>query len=427
MKDYFEMANSVLKRRDAYRIQKRKQIKNWTATAACCCLCGVLCIGVWQGDGGAGGVPTTGTVPPIVTTTNITDHKQQSTTAAPPITATTQAQAVQEQSGPVTGEGEKQLHPDVSAGTPLAPAKTSLTQQALYETVGNLLPDESPAGFWFEEAFESDGVIYVRWARGLEELTWRIRDFRETDESRVAAVTDTKNYDLSLYPIPRAESVPDTLREIVNDPIFLCEELTPDAVYARAYRVAEQGDTNGYRMQFSVKYGEKLVVISAKGVSPDWLYEQLAAISTGADVPVQDTGVTGALMTFDAVWGGSFMNESGQWVVLLTEDTAENRSEVYRRNPTVAQGSILFQAADYSLAYLTQLMANISKAMGDGTLSVVTTAALREDTNRVEVTLSTQDTDAISRVQSFDTLGGAIVVRYGGSAVKEDMVKCPAE
>ena len=86
---------------------------------------------------------------------------------------------------------------------------------------------------------------------------------------------DKKNYDLSRYPIPRADSVPDELREIVNDPIFEAEELTLEAVYCRAYKVSDAGDTDGWRMRFSVRFGDVIVSVSAKGVEPEWIYQQL--------------------------------------------------------------------------------------------------------------------------------------------------------
>ena len=91
----------------------------------------------------------------------------------------------------------------------------------------------------------------------------------------ITSVDDKKNYDLSLYPIPRADSVPDELHEIVDNPIFEAEELTLEAVYCRAYKVDDAGDTDGWRMRFSVKYGDVIVSISTKGVEPEWVYQQL--------------------------------------------------------------------------------------------------------------------------------------------------------
>ena len=109
----------------------------------------------------------------------------------------------------------------------------------------------------------------------MDTFSWTVSYFTEADATRVTSVADLENYDLSLYPIPRADSVPEELREIVNDPIFLAEELTLDAVYARAYRVSDSGDTDGWRMQFTVRYGDYLISVNAKGIDPQWLYQQL--------------------------------------------------------------------------------------------------------------------------------------------------------
>lgn len=113
------------------------------------------------------------------------------------------------------------------------------------------------------------------WTKGYDELNWRVSHYSEQDANRLTGVDETENYDLSMYPIPRARSVPDNLREIVNDPIFIAEELTLDAVYARAYKSSDIGDSNGYRMTFSVKYDDVIVRISSKGVEPEWVYQQL--------------------------------------------------------------------------------------------------------------------------------------------------------
>jgi len=42
------------------------------------------------------------------------------------------------------------------------------------------------------------------WTRGLDTLSWRVWYYTEEDAQRLTSIADTKNYDLSLYPIPRA-------------------------------------------------------------------------------------------------------------------------------------------------------------------------------------------------------------------------------
>ena len=179
--------------------------------------------------------------------------------------------------------------PDLSAVVP--EEIPELTEQ-MFDTLaeaqgepdfGRYMPVELPAGFG-EAAivrfrFQSANYLSGLWSKGLDDLSWVVRPYTGEDAHRLTSVANKKNYDLSLYPIPRASSVPDELRETVNDPIFEAEELTLEAVYCRAYKVSDADDTDGWRMKFSVKYGDVIVSVSAKGVEPEWLYQQLMLLN----------------------------------------------------------------------------------------------------------------------------------------------------
>ncbi|MBQ2739327.1 MAG: hypothetical protein IJF36_03760, partial [Oscillibacter sp.] len=67
---------------------------------------------------------------------------------------------------------------------------------------------------------QNNNYLSGLWTKGYDELTWMVDPYTDEDAHRLTSVDDTKNYDLSLYPIPRADSVPDELREIVDNPIF---------------------------------------------------------------------------------------------------------------------------------------------------------------------------------------------------------------
>ncbi len=116
------------------------------------------------------------------------------------------------------------------------------------------------------------------WTKGLANLNWNISAYDEKDLTRLTSIAQTENYDLSLYPIPRAESVPEELWEIVDNPIFDADELTLETVYKRAYKVDEAGDVDGWRMAFSVKYGDVIVEVRTKGIEPEWVYQQLRSL-----------------------------------------------------------------------------------------------------------------------------------------------------
>lgn len=151
------------------------------------------------------------------------------------------------------------------------------------------------------------------------------------------------------------------------------------------------------------------------------------APAQGTDVPVTEhPGSTGALIPLDGVWGGSYMDQSGCWVVWLTENTPENQARVLERNPGLGADHTVFRTADYSLAFLTELMAKISGEMGAKRLPFVTTAALREDVNRVEVTMTTQDEGCAAQVLRLDTIGGAITFRYAAPIADRAVQKGPA-
>lgn len=157
-------------------------------------------------------------------------------------------------------------------------------QEALTEAdYGAYMLPEMPKGFTTESIhrFKNQDFDYLSglWTKGYNELSWAIYTISEADESRITEVDETENYDLTLYPIPRASSVPDELREIVDNPIFYAEDLTMEAVWSRAYKTEDSGDSSGWRMKFSVKYDETVVEIRSKGVDPEWIYRQLRALN----------------------------------------------------------------------------------------------------------------------------------------------------
>lgn len=156
-------------------------------------------------------------------------------------------------------------------------------QEALNDSdYGAFMLREIPSGFAAESIrrYKDQTADYLSglWTSGYDELRWKVYTLGEADEGRLTSVADTENYDLSLYPVPRASSVPDDLHEIVDNPIFAADELTMDAVWARAYTTGEAGDSAGWRMAFSVRYDDVVVEVRSKGVDPEWVYQQLISL-----------------------------------------------------------------------------------------------------------------------------------------------------
>lgn len=208
---------------------------------------------------------------------------------------------------------------------------------------------------------------------------------------------------------------------------MISEHITSDAGIGNEQL---DGDPSGYNTQEGLEKQDSNKVRQPNDLSEIGETDPLSADTTNCytDAPVQgEPDNTGALTAYEAVWGGSYMDQDGRWVIWLTENTPENQKKVFERNPDLLESNTTFKTADYSLAYLTELMANISEGMGDGKLPHVSTAALREEMNRIEVTMTTDDADSVAQVLAFDNIGGAIEIQYAsGYVIDEAIVKGPA-
>jgi hypothetical protein len=149
---------------------------------------------------------------------------------------------------------------------------------------GVYLPKSVPSRFGFESAHrfinQDTNSLFVYWYVGLDYIDWRISKTIDYDIERIVSLGEREKYDMALYSIPFAESVPRELREYVDNPVFLAEELTLDAVKARAFWVDnDRGDTPGWRMRFSVLYGDIVVEVNIKGATPEQVWEILAGLN----------------------------------------------------------------------------------------------------------------------------------------------------
>jgi len=153
---------------------------------------------------------------------------------------------------------------------------------------GLLFPSAPPEGFAAESirrvTDRRQDLLSGLWCRGLAELSWTVRRFAEEDAARLVSPAERERYDLALYPIPRADSVPEALREVVDCPVFEAADLSAALLACRADNHADAGDVDGPRFRFAVRCGELLIEIRSKGVSADWLLAALLGL-TAADLP----------------------------------------------------------------------------------------------------------------------------------------------
>jgi hypothetical protein len=142
------------------------------------------------------------------------------------------------------------------------------------------MPSTIPAGFTFETAHRRittrENSLYAGWSRGADNLTWQIRTPDEQDILNIVSINEREKYDVSLYPIPWAVSVPDEYFSCFQSPVFMASELTIDAIRARTQGADDgrRGDTSR-TSQFGVLFDDVLVVISAGGLTPEQIWVML--------------------------------------------------------------------------------------------------------------------------------------------------------
>jgi len=144
---------------------------------------------------------------------------------------------------------------------------------------GEFLPINIPYQFNFESAnryisqyINSLIMLWSSQAPYRNSIRWHIATPTEHDIARVVSINNPEKFDMSLYSIPLMLSVPEHLREFVMNPVFLAEEITLEAVKARA-ELDQRSD--GWRMNFSVLYDDIVITLNISGMSPQDVWAML--------------------------------------------------------------------------------------------------------------------------------------------------------
>jgi len=111
-----------------------------------------------------------------------------------------------------------------------------------------------------------------------------------------------------------------------------------------------------------------------------------------------------------AVFGGSYLDENGNFNVVLTKDTPENRTLICRelgKNET----TVTFKSGKYTLLYLTELQSKISNGMVNKELTGVVSSAVMETDNNIRVSVQLDNEETIEKLRALDTTGNAIDIK----------------
>lgn len=140
-------------------------------------------------------------------------------------------------------------------------------EQVKSGALGKYLPEEIPAGYDFSEAYvyaDSDNgegkVITACWSKGMDDIRINVK-FAERESVNITDVADTASYDVNLYEIPYADSVPEIYREAFRNPVFVAKDMSLEVVNRRMKSVQDAGDTATPRGNFSVWFEDTDVLL----------------------------------------------------------------------------------------------------------------------------------------------------------------------
>lgn len=147
-----------------------------------------------------------------------------------------------------------------------------LTWEAAQEDAvyGKYVSVQVPEGYVYESGVRFQSALCVVWCRGMEEIDIRCRQADESVSDWLVDAEEPQEYDLGLYTIPWADSVPQKLMQKVSNATFHRDQVTPEIVAARSYQVEDQGDVSGWRTNIRILYSDNVLVeITSKGPSPE--------------------------------------------------------------------------------------------------------------------------------------------------------------
>lgn len=134
------------------------------------------------------------------------------------------------------------------------------------QLLGNYVPEWVPKGYAFEEAYSTDGgqKLFVSFAKGMDYIEMCI--CRDSGENMSFTDTDkAETYDVHLYQVPYADTVPEEYREEFDWPVFKSSDLTLEVVEARLKSYEDAGDTASSKGNFAVYYEETQVLVDFRG------------------------------------------------------------------------------------------------------------------------------------------------------------------
>jgi len=148
---------------------------------------------------------------------------------------------------------------------------------------GAYLPTYLPAGLGFGDARRSitqdSNLLTINWHEPWNSsISWWVWEATDRHHNTVVSRYDRHLFDLALYPIPWADTVPDEIRDFVSNPVFLAEEMCLEIVKARVLQPERYVRDLGPSISFGVLFGDVVVTINSSGLSPEEVWAMVSSL-----------------------------------------------------------------------------------------------------------------------------------------------------
>lgn len=179
----------------------------------------------------------------------------------------------------------------------------------------------------------------------------------------------------------------------------------------------------------TAKIDDIYIDVETEGITESQLLELLQSLvieirsnkNSGIDVDANVKEMANENLDYPSYYAGMFIDNEGKNVILLCEDSIQNRKEICAKLG-ITQSKTTFKKAKYSYNYLKELQEKISKKMQNKELDFITSSALMEDSNNIKVNVKSKNESDIDKIRQLDKVGGAIDIQYDESTVPKKVL-----
>lgn len=168
-------------------------------------------------------------------------------------------------------------------------ANITLEEARSLSIMGAYIPQVIPDGYKVESVRQNADEVVLLWSKGMDTIRILVTGEHAFEQGvkpeeqagireRLIDTSKPETYNVHLYDIPYAETVPSEYWQCFDHPIFREEDMTREIVEARMKVVEDAGDTATPRGNFAVLYENGILVEFSVDASVEEVWEMYSSI-----------------------------------------------------------------------------------------------------------------------------------------------------